>query len=115
MTQIKWKDKHWQTNTKVVNSADNLTISQSFNTDEGKKDKMSIELPYSCYIELGVNPKSEIDYFFAVLGKSDYIYVGKQKLVGCKMKLTNVSLSDVQVTENGVVRSAMITLSFEEE
>lgn len=114
MAQLKWRDKFWQVSSKKLNPADSLSMSLSYNRDEKKKEKTSVTLPYSAYLEFGVNTEAELEYWNKMLGEEGYIYCGKKKLYSSKMRLVGVDTSDIVVMDNGIVRSATFSLSFEE-
>lgn len=112
--QLMWRDKRWDISPEKLNLAENISMNMSFNRDEAKAEKTTITLPYSAYREFGVNPGDEIGYWRYMLGQEGYIYAGVNKLYGEKMKLVGVDCSEINIMEDGTVRSASISLSFEE-
>lgn len=112
--QLMWRDKRWDISPEKLNLAGNLSMSMGFNKDEAKADKTTVTLPYSAYLEFGVNPRDELGYWRYMLGQEGYIYAGKNKLYGEKMKLVGVDCSEINIMEDGTVRSVGISLSFEE-
>ncbi len=113
-TMAKWGNKKWKITTSKLNPVDEVSYSMSFNSEEGKKEKRTVKVPYTVYKEFGVNVQQEIDDWYMFLGKSNPLYFGKKRFGPKKLKLTAVDVSEVKVSDTGVVRSASFSLSLTE-
>lgn len=110
----KWGSKKWKISRKKLNPVKDLDLKMSYNTDEKKKEKRTVSVPYEVHKEFGVNVEKEIKSWYKLLGKSYGLYLGKKRFGPKKLKLTEASISSIQVTDTGAVRSAEISLSFTE-
>ena len=112
--QAKWGKKRWYINSKKINPINALSLDMAYDTDEGTKSKRTISLPYELYSEMGMSVRKEVNQWYKRLGKSYPLYLGTKRFGAKKFKLTDVSVSDITVTQKGGIKSAAITLSFEE-
>lgn len=110
----KWGPKKWKISNKKLNPIEELSLKMAYDTDEKKKEKREVTLPYKVYKEFGVNVDKEISSWYKLLGKSNGLYLGKKRMGPKKLKLVDVSVSAIKVTDTGVVRSAEFSLSFAE-
>ena len=62
----------------------------------------------------GVDPRDQVAQWEAQLGNSYPMYIGEKRFGPPKMKLTNVSVSDVQFTSTGQWISCKVALTLEE-
>lgn len=113
-TMAKWGKKRWKITAKKINPINEMSYSMNYNTDEGKKEKRTLTIPYDVYREFGVNIQVEINDWYRYLGCSAPLYLGKKRFGPRKLKLTGVSVSEIRVTDTGTVRSASIELDFAE-
>ncbi|MDE7425582.1 MAG: hypothetical protein K2N51_18130 [Lachnospiraceae bacterium] len=110
----KWGSKKWKVSKKMILPIENASLNMSYDTEKKKKEKRTCTIPYNIYLEFGVDVKKEIDFWYKNLGKNNPLYLGKTRFGSNKMKLTGADVTEVATTQNGTIRSASISLSFEE-
>lgn len=114
LIMAKWGSKKWKVSKKMILPIENASLNMSYNTEKKKKEKRTCTIPYNIYLEFGVDVKKEIDFWYKNLGKNNPLYLGKSRFGSNKMKLIEADVTDVVTTQNGTIRSASISLSFEE-
>ena len=82
--------------------------------DKKKKDKRTISMSYTVYLETGVKVRKEITGWYKRIGKKNGLYIGAKRFGPKKMRLDSVSASDIGVEPNGRIHYATISLSFTE-
>lgn len=110
----KWGNKKWEISSKKLNPVNEISIDMGYNTDEKRKEKRTVKVPYKVYKEFGVDVENEINSWYEELGKAAGLYIGSKRFGPKLLKLTNVSASAIQATDTGVIRSAEFSLDFEE-
>lgn len=111
-TMAKWASKKWRISDKQLNPILALSYDMGYNTDDKKKEKRTVSFPYKVYKEFGVNVDEEIGSWYKLLGKTSGLYLGKKRFGPKQLKLTEVSVSNIEVTDTGIIRSAEFSLSF---
>ena len=108
----KWGPKKWKISKKKLNPINELSLKMGYDTDKKKKEKREVTLPYEVYKEFGVNVNKEISSWYNLLGTSNGLYLGKKRFGPKTLKLIDVSVSAIKVTDTGIVRSAEFSLNF---
>lgn len=113
--QAKWSSKKWKMNSSVLNSINAASYGMSYDSDEKKKEKRSITIPYDIHIGLGIKSiRTEINSWYKLLGHSAPIYFGTKRFGPKKSKLIDVSVSNIELSKKGEIISASLSLKFEE-
>lgn len=111
-----WGDKKFRITSKKILGIDPFSMGDSYSADSDSpgREKSTVSFSVTLIAGLGYNVKKEIKSWQSLTGKSEYLKVGNKKLYDKKMQLTGVDVSDVQVTIQGTIVSAKLSLSFEE-
>lgn len=111
---------------KRIYTFDQLSRSSSYSVDEQEngtgKPRLKNKAPgvddMSFSIKLKdeyVNVRDEIDDWIKMQGKSSYFIIGKEQYGMSKWKLIGVNVSDQTFAGNGQIRTATLSLSFNED
>ena len=114
----KWRNKTFEVSTKKVNPLKNFSTSTTIKSDDSKSKKKTTELvPFTFDVDVhagaGVNPQSEYESWCSLIKKTGVLYLHGRRF-GRETRLTDVSLSGVQLDDFGRIRFATIGLTFEE-
>lgn len=110
----KWGKKKWRISSKKLNPIGEISYTMPYDSDADEKGKRSVKVPYTVYKEFGVDVDTEINDWYRLLGSINGLYIGKKRFGPAKLKLTDVSVASIHVSDGGVVRSASFSLSFTE-
>lgn len=101
------------TDMKLKSDSENDTSgTEPINTRGRELRTISFETQY--YAALGVDPRAQIDEWENLLGQAYPLYIGSKRFGPPRMKLTQVSTSDLKLTPNGDMISCKIAISMEE-
>ena len=101
------------TDMKLKSDSENDTSgTQPTNTRGRELRTISFETQY--YTALGVDPRAQIDEWESLIGQAYPLFIGAKRFGPPKMKLTQVSTSELKLTPAGEMLSCKIAISLEE-
>lgn len=114
MVMMKWGGKKWTLSKKTIMSLEKLSMSMGYNTEDNKREPITISIPYTVYKEYGVDVNMEVSAWAFYLGSENGLYIGTERFGPMRMKLVGVDVSDINVTPGGIIQSATLSISLEE-
>lgn len=116
--QAKWHGMTFEVSPKKVNPVTSITLHKGIEIDE-ESSKLeyspgTIELTTKLIPELGNDINSQYKKWCSYLKKYDYLYMNSKRIWAIPMMLKDVSVGVEVIDDLGQLRSAEITLSFEE-
>lgn len=116
--QAKWHGMTFEVSPKKVNPVTSMTLQKGIEIDE-ESSKLeyspgTIELTTKLIPELGNDINSQYKKWCSYLKKYDYLYMNSKRIWAIPMMLKDVSVGVEVIDDLGQLRSAEITLSFEE-
>lgn len=111
-----WGDKKFRITSKRILGIDPFSMGDSYSADSDSpgREKSTVSFSVTLIAGLGYDVKKEIQSWQELIGKSEFLKVGNQKLYDKKMQLTGVDVSDTQITIQGAIASAKLSLNFTE-
>jgi hypothetical protein len=123
----KWKKHKFVVSSKKIMSFDNLQIKGGSTIEEKKKNKkptvkrksakpLEISLTVGLNAYVGPNVRKEALVFVkeATNGAKGYFYVGKKKLMTCKLMLTDASVKNIVLSKKGSWVQAEVSLTLKQ-
>ena len=127
MEVARWGGHTFEVSPEVIRSFDKLTVKGGSDTDDkiqskqkyltrknGKPTEVGMNVVLNAFT--GADVRSEAMAFVdeAQKGKSDWIYVGGEKLVPCQLMLTEAAVEEIAITPGGVWTRASVKLTFKQ-
>ena len=123
----RWNRHRFVISADVLRGFNNLNITAGSETEDKESDKQKyvsfknskptqITIDVNLSAQLGCDVRAEAMGMAddASKGVSDYFYVGKEKLVTCKLMLTDASVTEVGITYDGSWTQATVRLTFKQ-
>lgn len=123
----RWKGHKFEVSSNLIRGFSGLTIKGSSEWEEKKSNNQQyvsrkngkpreVSFDVSLHAQLGCDVRSEALAFVeeATAGVSDYCYIGNKKLVPCSLMLTEASISDVTIINNGTWTKAQVKCTFKQ-
>ena len=122
-----WNAHLFTVNSTVIRGFTNLTVKASCETKDKKKNKqafvqwkkananeVTLEVVLNAFA--GCSPREEAMAFLedARNGADGYFYVGGEKLMTCKLMLTQADISEIVMTPGGIWTSAKVKLTMKQ-
>jgi TusA-related sulfurtransferase len=122
-----WMDKSWEVSVNRIYNLENLSTTFKLKTDKNEDKEgtppinvrgnelipLSFEVPLSDVA--GVDVRAEIDSWAKLVGGSGPFYLGGKRFGPERMQLQTVDVGDVIIDDLGRIRSARLSLEFEED
>jgi hypothetical protein len=122
-----WRNKRWEVSPSKIYNIENLSTTYKLKTDTNQDNEGTPPtnvrgnelVPLSFEVVLGdaagVNVRGEIDSWEDLVGKSGAFLLGGKRFGPELMKLHSVGVNDVKLDDTGRIRTAKLSLQFEED
>ena len=109
-----WGGFTWKITPSMVQAIENFSTEMEYDVEKKQKKKRTLSLPYTIYRAFGTDPKGTYDAWYAALGQKNGLYIGATKFGPGTLQLTKASMSDIHVSQGGIIASMKIQLDFAE-
>lgn len=115
----RWGSKTFEVSTRKVNPFTGFTTSAESKSDDSVSKKKETELEkvsfsVTCNAAAGVDPEEEYYSWRSLVNAANYLYVHGARWKSGQLKLKRVSIGSTKMDDFGRIRTAELSLDFEE-